>query len=529
MTGRIAIDFGTSNTVIARWDDLRSQGEIHHLPEYGRFLGHDSDRISVIPSLIHYTTDKRQWIGNQVIQRGLYQSPRTFRWMKRYIGNRSPVKVRLDEREITPYLAGQDFLTTVLIILAQELELKDEEVAFSVPVEAYEHYENWLTSVAENAGLNRFRLIDEPSAAALGYGAHIQPGSVYLVFDFGGGTMHAAVVRMEEDPSAKNGRRCRVLGKAGRDIGGSAIDQWIFEDVLASNQREDSEETIRRLSNAILVECERMKEELSFKEQVDFTLMNPDTGEIITAEFTRNRFEEILDAHDLLAQVNGVIRSAINKARERGYDEDAISAVLMVGGSSLIPAVQKTVRTLFGKDRVFHQHPFDAIARGAAAFAAGMDFFDHIQHDYAIRYINPETGKYEYHPLVERGTAYPTEASVARLAVKAAFDGQNQLGLAIFEMGDPKTTRRDGVELVFDPGGAARIVPISADDHEQRTLFWMNEHSPTFLHAAPPATRGEPRFDVEFYIDQNKRLTITARDMITGKQIYNQFPVVRLT
>lgn len=257
--------------------------------------------------------------------------------------------------------------------------------------------------------------------------------------------------------------------------------------------------------------------------------MNPDTGEIITAEFTRNRFEEILDAHDLLAQVNGVIRSAINKARERGYDEDAISAVLMVGGSSLIPAVQKTVRTLFGKDRVFHQHPFDAIARGAAAFAAGMDFFDHIQHDYAIRYINPETGKYEYHPLVERGTAYPTEASVARLAVKAAFDGQNQLGLAIFEMGDPKTTRRDGVELVFDPGGAARIVPISADDHEQRTLFWMNEHSPTFLHAAPPATRGEPRFDVEFYIDQNKRLTITARDMITGKQIYNQFPVVRLT
>ncbi len=529
MSGRIAIDFGTSNTVIARWDEHQQQGEVHHLPEYGRLLGQDTGRISVIPSLIHYTADQRQWIGNQVIQRGLYQSPRTFRWMKRYIGNRSPVKIRVDDREITPYLAGQNFLSTVLIILAQELELKDEEIAFSVPVEAYEHYENWLASVAENAGLPRYRLIDEPSAAALGYGAHIQPGSVYLVFDFGGGTMHAAVVRMEEDAAAKNGRRCRVLGKAGRDIGGSAIDQWLYEDVLASNHREEGEETVRRLSNAILVECERIKEELSFKDQSEFSLMNPDTGEILMAEFTRARFEEILEAHDLLTQVHSVIRSAVNMARERGYDEDSISAVLMVGGSSLIPAVQKTMRTLFGKERVFHQHPFDAIARGAAAFAAGVDFFDHIQHDYAIRYINSESGKYDYHPLVQRGTPYPTENSVARLSVKAAFDGQKQLGLAIFEMGDPKTARREGVELIFDPGGAARIVPISADDHEQRTLFWMNEHSPTFLQANPPASRGEARFDVEFFIDHNKRLTITARDVITGKQVYNQFPVVRLT
>ena len=90
------------------------------------------------------------------------------RWMKRYISHRSPIKVNFDDREITPYIAGQDFLRAVLISAAQEAALSDEEVGFSVPVEAFEHYENWLASVAEAAGMPRFRLIDEPSAAALG-------------------------------------------------------------------------------------------------------------------------------------------------------------------------------------------------------------------------------------------------------------------------------------------------------------------------------------------------------------------------
>lgn len=112
--------------------------------------------------------------------------------MKRYIANRSPVQRRLDGKQISHFDAGKDFLSTVLLFAASELNLGDEEVAFTVPVEAFEHYENWLTDVAEAAGIRRFRLIDEPSAAALGYGAHIQPGDVYLIFDFGGDPSGAA-------------------------------------------------------------------------------------------------------------------------------------------------------------------------------------------------------------------------------------------------------------------------------------------------------------------------------------------------
>jgi len=529
MTGRMAVDFGTSNTLVAVWDETRQEGVPLYVPDFSRSYQQGEEQISVIPSLIHYTSDNRRWIGNQVLTNGLYDSPRTYRWIKRYISNRSPIRLRLEGREITPAMAGQDFLTSVLLFASQEINLKDEEIALSVPVEAYEHYENWLGSVAEAARLPRFRLIDEPSAAALGYGAHIQPGNVYLIFDFGGGTLHAAVILIEPENAAAAGRRCRVLGKAGRDIGGSSVDQWLFQEVLLRNDRQDSDEDIRRISNTLLVECECVKEKLSFSEQAELSVMNPDTGAVLSAEFSRASFEDLLDRNNLYAEINQVVRSALNAARERGYAEENIQSALMVGGSSQIPSVQRTLRQIFGRERVFFNRPLDAVARGAAAFVAGVDFFDHIQHDYAIRFVNPNTGGYDYRTIIQRGTAYPTREPLARLSIKATYNGQKQLGIAIFEIGDARRQNAGAVELVFDPGGAARIMPVAPHEQEQRTLFWMNEQSPTFLPADPPARAGEARFEVEFSVDANKRLTISARDMQTDRLVHKDYPVVKLT
>lgn len=529
MSGRLAVDFGTSNTVIALWDDTRKQGVPLHIQEFGRLQQQGEETISLIPSLIHYAEENRTWVGNQVNQRGLRQSPRTFRWMKRYISHRSPHKVRVDEREVTPYQAGQDFLTSILVFAGQEIGFRDEEVAFSVPVEAFEHYENWLVTVAESAGMPRFRLIDEPSAAALGYGAHIQPGNVYLLFDFGGGTLHAAVVLIEAEQNAPGGRRCRVLGKSGRDIGGTSIDQWLFQEVLRQNHRADADEDIRRISTALLVECERVKEQLSSAESAELTIVLPDTGAALSAEFTRASFEDLLDRHDLFTEINHTVRAALNGARERGYNEDAIQSALMVGGSSQIPAVQRTLRQIFGRERVQFDRPLDAVARGAAAFIAGVDFYDHIQHDYAIRYVNPQKGKHDFRTIVTRGTAYPTPGPVARLSIKASYDNQRHLGIEIYELAEQRQRPAQGIELVFDPSGAARIRPLTPDDQERRTQFWMNEHNRTFLTADPPARHGEPRFEVEFLIDENKRLTINARDLLTGRLTLKDYPVVKLT
>ena len=253
----------------------------------------------------------------------------------------------------------------------------------------------------------RFRIIDEPSAAALGYGAHIQPGDVYLMFDFGGGTLNVAMILVDDDGAASSGRRCRVLGKAGTDIGGSVIDGWLFQEVLKRTGRSESDPAVMSISNRLLVECEAVKEKLSFDETANLTVVNPDTGAAITMDLTREEFEKILDERNAYAQIDRTIRRALNDARERGYDEDKIKSVLMVGGSSQIPSVRKTLRRIFGDDRVMLNRPLDAVARGAAAFVSGVDFYDHIHHDYAIRHVDRATGDYDYRPVVRRGTPYP--------------------------------------------------------------------------------------------------------------------------
>lgn len=530
MAGRFAIDFGTSNTVLAVWDEHKKQSQLIALPEFNRLIKHGQSAIPIIPSLIHYTEDNRQWIGQQVIERNLYHSRHTFRWMKRYISQRSPIKVQLENNLVSPFSAGRDFLTILMQFATQQLDLdKNEEIAFSVPVESYEHYEEWLASVAEGAGIPRFRLIDEPSAAALGYGTHLQPGQVVLVFDFGGGTMHASMVLMDVENGSSARQRCRVLGKAGKFIGGASIDQWILQDLLTRHGRSPNEENISKISNKLLIACEKAKETLSIENSAALALSEESNQEEFQAMLTRSELEETLDHHGLYTAIGQTLRSALNFSRERGYEEQDIHSVLLIGGSCAIPSVQRSIRQMFGKDKVFYDRPFDAVASGAAAFVAGVDFFDHIQHNYAIRYIHPQHGGYDYRVIVKRGTPYPTQQAIAKMVIKPSYDGQQQLGLAIFEMSDSTDSSDQGVELIFDQNGTARIAPVTPHEIEQRRLFWMNEAHLTFLPADPPGKQGEPRFEVEFGIDANKRLIFTARDLVSGHLTHKDFPVVKLT
>ncbi len=524
MPGRLAVDFGTSNTVVAAWDEARREGRTLHIPELGR-LYPGPEGISLIPSLIHYGAGQR-WIGSQVIEKELEVHPNTYARMKRYILNRTPSP---GGGRIPYPQAGQDFLSAVLLFAAQEMEATEEEIALTVPVEAFEHYENWLTGTAEAANLPRVRLIDEPSAAALGYGVNIQPGDVYLIFDFGGGTLDVSVVLIEDETQALLGKRCRVLGKAGSDLGGATIDQWLYEEVLRQNGRSEADEDLYAFNRKLIRECETAKILLSQQEKAVVHLTDPISGVRLQAELTQTQLEALLDRQEAFAEIDRTIRRALAASTERGYTDEHLKAVLMVGGSSLIPSVQRTLKRIFGQERVKLDRPFDAIARGAAAFVAGVDFYDHIQHDYAIRYTNRATGEYDYRLLVKRGTAYPTTIPLARLVVKATYEGQTQLGIAIFEMGQrrprPQAAR---MELVFDQAGAARLTRLTEEEEERRALFWMNEAQPTFLNANPPADQGEARFEVTFAVDGNKRLLITARDLKTGKQAYRDHPVIKL-
>ncbi|MFM7171289.1 MAG: Hsp70 family protein [Cyanobium sp.] len=532
MPGRLAVDFGTSNTVLALWDPLAQEARCYAPTPYRGLYPQGETSTPVVPSLIHYGEDQRQWLGQQVTQRNLLRHPGTFRWLKRYIsrGATSPLR-RIGARQVSFPEAGHTFLTTLLSVAREDLALGNEEIALTVPVEGYEHYAAWLGRAAVDAGLSRYRLIDEASAAALGYGTHVQPGDCYLVFDFGGGTLDIAVVLIEPEDTIASGRRCRILAKAGAEIGGINLDHLLFQDLLAQSGYQDSDPLIQSLSGAILAECEQAKIQLTSQPNASATLLDPDTGQVLEATWTRQRFEELMETADLLGGMDRLIRQALNRARDRGYGEEQIKSVLLVGGSSQIPVVRSILARIFGRDRLFADRPVDAVARGAAAFVGGMDFYDHIQHSYAIRHRDATTGAWAYHPLVSAGTPYPSAEPIAKLLLKPSYMGQEQLGLAIFELGEVLGGRSPlaPTELVFDATGSARLLPVSPAEVESRSQFWMNATTPTFLTPSQPTAAGEACFQISFGIDGNKRLLLTAHELANGQLHYKDYPVIQLT
>lgn len=531
MAGRLAVDFGTSNTRLALWDDGRKQAALLRVPDILE-LEQCPDgnggiaEVPCIPSVIHFG-ENQVWVGRQVRDQGLLEANATFRTMKRYICNRLPLPRRVNGQTITFMEAGSQFLARVLDYAAAEVDLDGEEIAFTVPVDSYEHYQEWLTGACDTAGLRRYRLLDEASAAALGYGVGIQAGDVYMVFDFGGGTLDVSIVRVEGDPTG--GKRCRGLGKGSMDIGGTVIDEWIYQDVLKHSAK--SPEDVLHFSGLLLVEAERIKRELTERDSATFMAMDPDTGAALAKDYTRTAFEDLLEQQGLYAGLQSALDQAMAKAREAGYDRDTVSAVLLVGGSSLIPSVRRAVRQIFG-ERVRYHRPLDAVAVGAAAFVGGVDFYDHIQHDYALRFYNREAHDHAYKTIVTAGTAYPTDGSIARLTIKASHDGQEFLGIDIYEVGNQEACRRAQggmLDLVFDTSGGARLQQRDGVDLDAMTHFWVNEGSPTFIHAQPPAKRGDARFPVQFTIDGSKRLCVTVRDNQTGKTLLKDHPVIKLT
>jgi molecular chaperone DnaK len=505
MPGRLGVDFGTSNTVITLWNDSVLATRSLQLRDFTHVQKTSTGNVFVVPSLIHYGENNECLFGNQVLQQNLQHSPRTFMWMKRYINRRDPFERVIDNKRINHFDAGQRFLSEVLMAAAEHVAEGDEEIAITVPVETFEDYSNWLAKVVHKSSHFRFRVIDEPSAAAIGYGVELGTEDVYLVFDFGGGTLDIAVVSIEGD-EFESGRYCHVLGKAGIDVGGTTIDEWLYLDALHQNSRSESDPEIKAISRIILKECERAKESLSFNEKSDLQVLNPLTGQMISAEFTRSKFEDILDERDTFAQIEKTVRRALKEAETRGCSEDKIKSVLMVGGSSQISSVQKAMRRMFGNDRVMVRSPLDAVARGASVFVAGMAFKDYIQHDYAIRYVNPKTGSYEYRSVVRRGTKYPTVKPVASLTIKPSYDGQTELGVPIFEIsGSAGVSGEKRVEMYFDSDGVPRLQTVTEAQFSRRHFFWINENNPTFLFTDPPGVKGEPRFRIEFSIDENRR------------------------
>ena len=515
MANKAAIDFGNSNTVIARWNEASQDAEILTVPEFsmsGSFL---------IPSEIAYEPDGRFYVGTQIPRKSSPES-RKFRWMKRYINLRSPYSLRVGERRVDAGQAAEDFLHTLTAALFTESEQRPDELILSVPVESFEHYSNWLLNgVSAFEGLP-LRLIDEASAAAAGYGLHLHPGDTLLVVDFGGSTLQAVCVAVAEE-GMKQGRCCRVLGKAGCSLGGMTLDRWLYEDVLRRMKKSENDPAVRVISAQLLNYCENVKKQLSESESVLFDFFPEDVFLL-----TREDLTGIYRDHGLFDSLDSVAEEALRSAEDHGLVRGDLTAVLPVGGSCLIPALWDHLDRHFPEGKVIRGEPLGAVARGAAVIAGGMHIYDFIQHSYAIRYSDPLSGGYAFRTIVPKGTKYPQERVTNPLRLKASYDGQLRFGIAIYELREGAIIGPGRNEIFFDDSGGIHVMQLTEAETEAEQRFWMNEQTPLFLSADAPAERGVPQFELSFGIDVNKMLTLSARDLIKGQAVLTDHPVVRL-
>ncbi|HVQ96858.1 MAG TPA: Hsp70 family protein [Mycobacteriales bacterium] len=537
MTTRIGIDFGTANTVVARWDEARSTGE--PIPLDGIDLNREAQPgvlQRVVPSLLAYShADERRWLGAQVLtQPDLLTRPdvSVFQSTKSAVTGRVvDIPRSVGERRISARDAATQFLRDVTALTVLAVGADDLEIVATAPVEAFDTYRDWLVGeVGDGLGGTRLRVVDEATAAAVGYSARMRPGEVFCVVDFGAATLDIAVVRVVDPDATRVGPAVRTISAAGLDLGGNHIDALLAERAAAEARLPLGDPVAaNRVFRQLLRGAEAAKIALTRHGRASIVASDPVTGREFRTELDRAGFDRLLREADVLGRVNRALRRSLDGAAARGHPADSIGAVFLVGGSTLLPAVQDLIRLQFAPEIVHSDRPLEAVAAGAASIAGGFELHDHIQHDYAIRHVSRQSGGYEFEPLVASGTAYPTPGPVKTLTVKAIRDGQRQFGLAIYERAH--ATFRDAsadLEIVFDAGGGARTVAVTAQSKQERAMVWLNEDKLTFLEADPPAAAGTDRFRLEFQVDAQKRLTVSAFDLHRGILVLDHQPVVRL-
>jgi molecular chaperone DnaK (HSP70) len=253
-------------------------------------------------------------------------------------------------------------------------------------------------------------------------------------------------------------------------------------------------------------------------------VFDPDTYHTYRATFTRTQLEDLLDQNDFFGMVQKTINKVMRNARARGIFLEDVGAVLMVGGTTLIPSVRRQIHTLFGNDSIVLEHkPFEAVAHGALGLAAGIGLDDFLYHSYGIRHLSPITGRHEWEEIIPAGTRYPLEEPV-KLILTASRDGQEALELVIGEVeeqagGLSEVMFGDHAILMVEGARELRQVEPMNDEDGSRTVARLN----------PAGKAGEDRVEVAFQVDDNRTLRVTVNDLKTKKTLLYNVPVVELS
>lgn len=520
----LAMDFGTCNTVVARWNLAKRQVETLRIGGASRIYGYclpggERRTSAVIPSLIHYGEQETLTIGAQVENAGLAEHRGTFRWMKLDLLKGNNRARRIGGTLITPRRAATKLIQRILLAAVQSGE---EDLVATLPVEAYDPYADWLQTGAAQVCRGRVRMLDEATACILGYGAHVREGQIYAVFDFGGGTLDVSIVKTLDLAPEQAMRSCIVLGRAGEEIGGALVDQWLLQELQEVQQL--TEQDMSEVGTALLHAVEDVKVRLSRgEEQVEVAQFDNLSARLISHRFSAadlrhalGQERETLGNRSLYRLVALTVERALELAQEKyGTRKSEIRAVFMVGGSSLLLGVAELVANLFPDCRVHCENPFEAIARGACRYAGG-DINLALVHDYCLRAWDPNRKDYVLVPVVPKGTRYPSDGPISVKYVNAACEGATCLGLVVIERSE-MVRPEDVWEVV---GG--RLQRRETHWCEESVLRELNPADREFIHADPPCTVGVRRFVAGFGVDANKRLTLSLKDLDKDSHSYVQ-------
>ncbi|NQE34901.1 Hsp70 family protein [Microcoleus asticus] len=550
----VAIDFGTSNTVVCILNPDTQTPETLRLGEMSRIfktknLSGDVREISVVPTLVFVENAGELVLGEKVRSQRLGQSQpeRFFKAFKRNLAaDFQPPPRNIDDDTYTAESVAEQFIKSIWKQLYLQ-NIQAEKVIFTVPVGAFERYLDWFRDLGESLGVAEVQVIDESTAAALGYAVK-RPGSLVLVVDFGGGTLDLSLVRTALNPPlpplSKGGRNlapplskgernlappldkgglggvgAEVLAKSDAYVGGEDIDIWIVEDYL--RQIGSSRAGVGPVGWQNLLEiAEKLKIQLSQVNEAKESWFDDENFMSYDLQLNRDKLEEILESRQLLEQLRESLDEVLSIAQGKGIDKADIEQVLLVGGTSLIPAVSNLVVSYFGRQKVQRDKPFEAVAHGALALTQLASVDDYLRHSYAIRLWEPYAKAYAYSPIFSKEMKYPCQSS-EELTLQVAIEGQREIRLDIGEVAEVSQA-----EVIFNEKGQMTSSLLnkktdfrSLESHHQQVCV---------AHLNPPGVLGIDRVSVSFEVDERRVLLATVRDLVTGKVLVEKGAIAKL-